>query len=150
VVIEDDVELGANVTVDRATFGETLIKQGTKIDNQVQIAHNVSVGEGCILVAQVGIAGSTTLGNYVMVGGQAGLIDHLTIGDQAKIAAGSGVTHHIPSGQIVGGRPAIDHTRWLKSQVLLQKLPEMRREIHTLKSRLEKLERKKPSVKRKA
>lgn len=140
VVIEDDVELGANVTVDRATLGQTIIKRGTKVDNQVQIAHNVHIGEHCILVAQVGIAGSTTLGKYVMVGGQAGLIDHLTIGDQARIAAGSGVTHNLETGQAVGGRPAIDATAWLKSQALLQKLPELRREILTLKARVDELE----------
>ena len=143
VVIEDDVELGANVTVDRATLGQTVVKRGTKVDNQVQIAHNVQIGENCILVAQVGIAGSTTLGQYVMVGGQAGLIDHLTIGDQVKIAAGSGVTHDLSSGQAVGGRPAIEATEWLKSQALLRKLPELRKELRTLHARVEKLEREK-------
>ena len=141
VVIEDDVELGANVTVDRATLGQTIIKRGTKVDNQVQIAHNVHIGENCILVAQVGIAGSTTLGKYVMIGGQAGLIDHITIGDQAKIAAGSGVTHDLPPGQAVGGRPAHDSVTWLKSQALVQRLPELRKEILTLKARVEELER---------
>ncbi|RMH31456.1 MAG: UDP-3-O-(3-hydroxymyristoyl)glucosamine N-acyltransferase [Nitrospirae bacterium] len=140
VVIEDDVELGAHVTVDRATFGSTIVKRGTKVDNQVQIAHNVVVGEDCILVAQVGIAGSTTLGHHVMIGGQAGLVDHLHIGDFAKIAAGSGVTSHVSSGQIVGGRPAVDHATWLKSQVLVHKLPEMRKELRELRARLDQLE----------
>ena len=140
VLIEDDVELGANVTVDRATFGQTIIKRGTKVDNQVQIAHNVQIGENCILVAQVGIAGSTTIGKYVMIGGQAGLIDHLTIGDGAKIAAGSGLSHNLLPGQVVSGRPALDHTTWLKSQALAPKLPEFRQELRDLQARVEELE----------
>ena len=148
VVIEDDVELGANVTVDRATFGQTMIKRGTKVDNQVQIAHNVLVGEHCILVAQVGIAGSTTIGNSVMIGGQAGLIDHLTIGDGARIAAGSGLSHNLMPGQVVGGRPAIDHTTWLKSQALTPKLPEFRKELRTLQAQVEELEKQLASVRR--
>ena len=141
VVIEDDVELGAKVTVDRATFGQTIIKRGTKVDNQVQIAHNVQVGENCILVAQVGIAGSTTIGNFVMIGGQAGLIDHLTIGDGAKIAAGSGLSHNLLPGEVVSGRPAIDHTTWLKSQALTPKLPEFREELRNLQARVRELEK---------
>jgi UDP-3-O-[3-hydroxymyristoyl] glucosamine N-acyltransferase len=141
VVIEDDVELGANVTVDRATLGQTIIKRGTKIDNQVQIAHNVQVGENCILVAQVGIAGSTTIGKSVMIGGQAGLIDHLTVGDGAKIAAGSGLSHNLMPGQIVIGRPAIDHITWLKSQALTPKLPEFRNQLRELQTRVEELEK---------
>ena len=148
VVIEDDVELGANVTIDRATLGQTIIKRGTKIDNQVQIAHNVQVGENCILVAQVGIAGSTTIGNSVMIGGQAGLIDHLTIGDGAKIAAGSGLSHNLMPGQIVIGRPAIDHITWLKSQALAPKLPEFRDQLRTLQARVEELEKHLASTRR--
>ena len=141
VVLEDDVELGANVTIDRATLGQTIIKRGTKIDNQVQIAHNVQVGENCIIVAQVGVAGSTTIGNSVMIGGQAGLIDHLTIGDGAKIAAGSGLSHNLMPGQIVIGRPAIDHITWLKSQALAPKLPEFREQLRNLQARVEELEK---------
>ena len=139
VILEDDVELGANVTVDRATFGSTLIKRGTKIDNQVQIAHNVVIGEDCILVAQVGIAGSTVLGNHVMVGGQAGLVDHVTIGDQAKVAAGSGVTRDVKPGQVVGGRPAVDHGTWLRSQVLQNQLPELRKDLRALQKQVRHL-----------
>ena len=140
VVLEDDVELGANVTVDRGTFGSTKIKRGTKVDNQVQIAHNVVIGEDCILVAQVGIAGSTTLGNNVMIGGQAGLVDHITIGDNVRIAAGSGVTNDVTPGFIVGGRPAVDHATWRKSQVIQYQLPELRKEILSLRKRLTLLE----------
>ncbi len=140
VIIEDDVELGANVTVDRATFGSTVIKRGTKIDNQVQIAHNVVIGEDCILVAQVGIAGSTVLGRHVMVGGQAGLVDHVTIGDQVKIAAGSGVTNDVKSGQIVGGRPAVEHGIWRRSQIIQYQLPELRKELRALQKQVQHLE----------
>ena len=128
------------------------------IDNQVQIAHNVVIGEDCILVAQVGIAGSTTLGRHVMVGGQAGLVDHVTIGDQVKIAAGSGVTNNVKSGQIVGGRPAVDHGIWRRSQVLQYQLPELRKELRTLQKQVQHLESlltdqsasKSPSVKRRS
>ena len=140
VIIEDDVELGANVTVDRATFGSTLIKRGTKIDNQVQVAHNVVIGEDCIVVAQAGIAGSTRLGNHVMIGGQAGLVDHLSIGDQVKIAAGSGVTNDVKSGKVVGGRPAVDHGTWRRSQVIQYQLPEMRKELRALREQVRHLE----------
>ncbi len=141
VRIEDDVELGANVTVDRATFGMTVIQRGTKIDNQVQIAHNVHIGEHCIIVAQAGIAGSSTLQDHVMVGGQAGIVDHLTIGSQVKIAAGSGVTKSIPSGQAVGGHMAFNYQTWLKSQAMYQRLPDLRKEIQELKTRLAALEK---------
>lgn len=140
VVLEDDIELGANVTIDRGTFGSTKIKRGTKIDNQVQIAHNVVIGEDCILVAQVGIAGSTNLGNNVMIGGQAGLVDHITVGDNVRIAAGSGVTNDVTAGFIVGGRPAVDHATWRKSQVIQYQLPELRKELLSLRKRLAFLE----------
>ncbi len=139
VLIEDDVELGANVTVDRATFGSTIIKQGTKIDNQVQIAHNVLIGEHCIVVAQVGIAGSTRLGHHVMIGGQAGLVEHLTIGDQVRIASGAGVTNHVESNQTVGGRPAVAHNTWRKAQVLQYQLPDMRNELRALRKEVDDL-----------
>lgn len=141
VVIEDDVELGANVTIDRATFGHTLVKQGTKVDNLVQIAHNVTVGEHCILVAQVGIAGSTTIGRYVMIGGQAGLADHLTIGDQVMIAAKSGVNRSIEANQIVGGIPAMPREKALRIQGGIFQLPETRETVRKLEERVTALER---------
>jgi UDP-3-O-[3-hydroxymyristoyl] glucosamine N-acyltransferase len=140
VVIEDDVELGANVTVDRATFGQTLIKRGAKVDNLVQIAHNVTVGEDSILVAQAGIAGSSTLGHHVVMGGQAGVGDHLRIGDLAKIAARSGVAHHIEGGQVVSGNPAIPHTVSLRALTAIPRLPELRRQVRDLEHRLRALE----------
>ncbi len=141
VVIEDDVELGANVTVDRATFGRTVVCRGTKVDNLVQVAHNVVVGEDCILVAQVGIAGSTTLGRHVMVGGQAGLSDHLQIGDRAMIAARSGVNRNVPPGQIVSGAPVMPHEVWVKSQAVIPRLPELRRQVRELEQRVRALEK---------
>ncbi|MBX3371035.1 MAG: UDP-3-O-(3-hydroxymyristoyl)glucosamine N-acyltransferase [Nitrospira sp.] len=148
VLIEDDVELGANVSVDRATFGDTVIKRGTKIDNLVQIAHNVVVGEHNILVAQVGIAGSTTLGRYVMVGGQAGLADHLQIGDQVMIAAKSGVTRSLEPNQIVSGAPVMAHATFLKAQAVIPQLPELRNRVRELEERLATLEQAaKPAVK---
>ncbi len=156
VIIEDDVELGANVTVDRATFGHTVIKRGAKVDNLVQIAHNVVVGEHNILVAQVGIAGSTTLGRYVMVGGQAGLADHLQIGDHVMIAAKSGVTRSLEPNQVVSGAPVMPHATFLKAQAVIPQLPELRQRIRELEERLANLERagsnvapRKPSRKKK-
>jgi len=140
VVIEDDVELGANVTVDRATFGRTLVKQGTKVDNLVQIAHNVIVGEHCILVAQVGIAGSTTIGHHVMIGGQAGLADHLTIGDQVMIAAKAGVNRSIESNQMVGGIPAMPREKALRIQGGIFQLPAMKELVRNLERRVATLE----------
>ncbi len=140
VVIEDDVELGANVTVDRATFGRTVIKRGTKVDNLVQIAHNVTVGEHNILVAQVGIAGSTTLGSHVVVGGQAGLSDHIQIGDQVMIAARSGVNRSLTGNQIVSGTPAMPHEVSIKAQAVIPRLPELRQQVRELLQRVNALE----------
>ncbi len=139
-VIEDDVELGANVTVDRATFGRTLVKRGTKVDSLVQIAHNVTVGEHCIVVAQVGIAGSTTIGHHVMIGGQAGLADHLTIGDQVMIAAKAGVNRSIGSNQVVGGIPAMPRDKALRIQGSIFQLPEMKELVRNLDQRVAALE----------
>jgi len=148
VVIEDHVELGANVTIDRATFGTTIIKQGCKIDNQVQIAHNVTIGEHSIIVAQVGIAGSTRLGKNVIVGGQAGLIDHLTIGDKAMIAAGAGIDKNVEPGAIMSGRPAKRHEVSLRTYVLVNRLPELHKQVAALEKRLTALESKKKTVKK--
>jgi len=140
VTIEDDVELGANVTIDRATLGRTVIKQGTKIDNLVQIAHNVTVGEHDIIVAQVGIAGSTTIGHHVMIGGQAGLADHIHIGDQVMIAARAGVNRNLEPNQIVSGAPVMPHETWMKAQAVIPRLPEMRQLVRSLDQRVAALE----------
>jgi UDP-3-O-[3-hydroxymyristoyl] glucosamine N-acyltransferase len=140
VVIEDDVELGANVTVDRATFGRTVIRRGTKVDNLVQVAHNVTVGEHNILVAQVGIAGSTTLGSHVVVGGQAGLSDHIEVGDRVMIAARSGVNRSLTGNQIVSGAPAMPHEVSIKAQAVIPRLPELRQQVRDLEHRVRALE----------
>lgn len=140
VTIEDDVELGANVTVDRATFGRTVIKRGTKVDNLVQIAHNVTIGEDCILVAQVGIAGSTTLGNQVVVGGQAGIADHIDIGDRVMIAARSGVNRNLAGDQAVSGAPVMPHAIAIKAQAVIPRLPDLRQQVRELERRVRDLE----------
>lgn len=140
VTIEDDVELGANVTVDRATLGQTVIKEGSKVDNLVQIAHNVTIGAHSILVAQVGVAGSTRVGHHVMIGGQAGLADHLVIGDHVMIAARAGVNRSLEPSQIVSGAPVMPHEVWVKAQAVIPRLPELRQAIRTLEERMKQLE----------
>jgi UDP-3-O-[3-hydroxymyristoyl] glucosamine N-acyltransferase len=140
VTLEDDVELGANVTIDRATLGQTIIKQGTKVDNLVQIAHNVTIGAHSILVAQVGIAGSTRVGHHVMIGGQAGLADHIVIGDQVMIAARAGVNRSLEPNQIVSGAPVMPHEVWVKAQAVIPRLPELRQAVRTLEERMKQLE----------
>lgn len=140
VLIEDDVDLGANVTVDRATFGRTVIKRGTKIDNLVQIAHNVTVGEDSILVAQSGIAGSSSLGHHVVMGGQSGVGDHLTIADTTIIAARSGVMRDTEAGQIISGSPGMPHTVALRAHGVFPHLPELRQQVRELERRVRALE----------
>ncbi len=125
VIIEDNVEIGANVTIDRATTGKTIIGSGTKIDNLVHIAHNVKIGKNCIIIAQVGIAGSCKIGNSVTLAGQAGIADHIEIGDNAIIAAQSGVIGNIKPYEIVSGYPARPHKKQLKIQAILNNLPEI-------------------------
>ncbi|MFA5794982.1 MAG: UDP-3-O-(3-hydroxymyristoyl)glucosamine N-acyltransferase [Candidatus Brocadiia bacterium] len=122
VVIEDDVEIGANCTIDRARFDKTIIRKGTKIDNIVHIAHNVEIGENCILLAGVVIAGSVRIGNNVIIAGHAGVAGHLTVGDNAVIAAKSGVVKNVPANTMVSGFPARPHKEQLREQALLSKL----------------------------
>lgn len=136
VVIEDEVELGANVTVDRGALGATVIGRGTKVDNLVQIAHNVVLGQHCLLVSQAGIAGSTRLGNYVTVAGQAGLVGHIQVGDRAVIGAQSGVTHHVPAGQVWLGSPARPAAQAKRLYALQDRLPEMARRLAALEKEL--------------
>lgn len=131
-VIEDDVEIGANTTVDRGSIGETRIGRGTKIDNLVHIAHNVQIGANCLLTAQVGIAGSTRLGNGVACGGQAGIIGHLQVGDGARIAAQAGVGGDVPAGAAYGGAPAREHRTWLRAVAVFYQLPELVRRVQAL------------------
>lgn len=132
VVVEDDVEIGANSTVDRATFGSTVIGRGSKIDNLVQVAHNVVLGPGCILVAQSGIAGSTRLGKGVIIAGQSGAVGHITIGDGARIGAKSAVTHDVPAGAFVIGHPAVDARLWKRAAAAFGRLPEIIRRLSRL------------------
>jgi len=141
VQIDDDVEVGANTTIDRGTIDRTWIRQGAKIDNLVQIAHNVVIGERSVIVAQVGISGSTQLGRGVVIGGQAGIVGHIRIGDHVMAAARSGIHKDIPPGQIVAGTPHRPHREWLKQEALLAKLPEMREALATLQRRIEGLEK---------
>jgi UDP-3-O-[3-hydroxymyristoyl] glucosamine N-acyltransferase len=139
VVIHDDVELGANVTVDRGALGATTIGRGTKIDNLVQVAHNVSIGDHCLIVAQAGIAGSTKLGNYVTLAGQVGLAGHLKIGNKVTVAAQSGVMHDIADGEKWLGYPA-QPDRKMKRQILaIQQLPDLLRRVSELEKRVAEL-----------
>jgi UDP-3-O-[3-hydroxymyristoyl] glucosamine N-acyltransferase len=142
VQIDDDVEIGANTTIDRGVLGRTWIQRGVKIDNLVQIAHNVVIGEYSIIVAQVGISGSTQLGKGVVIGGQAGIVGHIRIGDGVMAAARSGVHKDIPPGQIVAGFPHMPHREWLKMEACLPKLPEMREALAALQRRVAALEKK--------
>ncbi|MGW8192805.1 MAG: UDP-3-O-(3-hydroxymyristoyl)glucosamine N-acyltransferase [Desulforhopalus sp.] len=129
VRIDDDVEIGANCCVDRATFGVTWIKSGAKIDNLVQIAHNVVVGENSLLVSQVGISGSTTLGRNVVMGGQVGITGHISIGDRAMVAARGGVHTNLPQGAMVGGTPALPVRQWARCSAVFAKLPELQKKV---------------------
>jgi UDP-3-O-[3-hydroxymyristoyl] glucosamine N-acyltransferase len=148
VVVEDDVEIGANTTIDRAALGVTLIRRGTKIDNLVQIAHNCIIGENCIIVSQTGISGSTKLGEHVTIGGQVGIVGHLDIGDNVMVGAKSGVHNSITAGQIFSGYPAFPHKEWLKSASIFSKLPEMRKTINGLEKRIQELETKLEAAKK--
>jgi UDP-3-O-[3-hydroxymyristoyl] glucosamine N-acyltransferase len=136
VIIGDDVEIGANVTVDRGALGATVIGKGTKIDNLVQIAHNVVIGEHCLLVSQVGIAGSTRLGNYVVLAGQVGVTGHLTIGNRVTVAAQAGVMNSIPDGQTWLGSPAQPDRQSKRQMVAIQHLPDLLRRVTALERKL--------------
>jgi UDP-3-O-[3-hydroxymyristoyl] glucosamine N-acyltransferase len=140
VVVEDDVEIGANTTIDRPAVGETRIRQGTKIDNLVQIAHGVVIGTNALLAAQVGIAGSTVVGNDVMLGGQVGVTGHVTVGDRVKAAAKTGVTGNVPADAFITGYPHMDNLDWRKSYAVFKRLPEMRKQLAELERRLAEIE----------
>lgn len=142
VLIEDDVEIGANVAIDRARFGKTVIGRGTKIDNLVQIAHNVTVGENSIIIAQAGISGSTVVGKNVTIAGQAGLVGHITIGDNAILAAQAGVTKSVPPNMCVSGYPAKPHDKAKRLNAFLSRLPEIVDELKKLEEKVYKLEEK--------
>jgi UDP-3-O-[3-hydroxymyristoyl] glucosamine N-acyltransferase len=141
VQIDDDVEVGANTTIDRATMGRTWIQRGVKIDNLVQVAHNVIIGEYSVIVAQVGISGSTTLGKGVMIGGQTGLVGHIEIGDHVMIGAQSGIHKDIAPNQIVMGSPQRPHRDFLRIEACVSRLPEMRQALTALKEKMADLEK---------
>lgn len=142
VVIEDEVEIGANTTIDCSTMGSTFIRKGVKLDNLIQIAHNCEVGENTVMAAHVGIAGSTKVGKNCVFGGQVGIAGHLTIGDKVTIGAMAGVTNNIKDGKIVLGAPAMDHDRALKSFVVYRRLPEMRDALTDLQKEVKALKEK--------
>ena len=141
VQIDDDVEVGANTTIDRGTIEKTWIQKGVKIDNLVQVAHNVVIGEYSVIVSQVGISGSTRLGKGVILGGQAGLVGHIDLGDHVMVGAQSGVHDDVPANQVVSGYPHLPHRQWLRVQACVSQLPEMRKNVAAMLKRLEKLER---------
>ena len=141
VQIDDDVEVGANTTIDRGTLGRTWIQRGVKIDNLVQIAHNVIIGEYSVIVAQVGISGSTKLGKGVVLGGQAGLVGHIEIGDHVMVGAQSGIHKDIAPYQIVTGSPQRPHREFLRIEACISRLPEMRQTIASLEKKVAELER---------
>jgi UDP-3-O-[3-hydroxymyristoyl] glucosamine N-acyltransferase len=145
VIIEDQVEIGANTTIDRATMGSTIIKKGVKLDNLIQIAHNVEIGSQTVIAAQTGISGSTKLGQKIMIGGQAGIAGHLTIANGVKIAGGAGVTKNLEGeGKSYAGFPAEDAKQSLKTQVYTRQLPELEKRVKELEKLVAELVQKEP------
>ncbi|HAO92351.1 MAG: UDP-3-O-(3-hydroxymyristoyl)glucosamine N-acyltransferase [Deltaproteobacteria bacterium GWB2_55_19] len=138
--IGDDVEIGASATIDRATVGETVIGRGTKIDNLVQVAHNVKVGEDAVIAAQTGIAGSTRIGSRVQFGGQVGVTGHIEVGSDVMVGAQSGVTNDVAPRSVVSGMPAINHSDWLKAASVFGRLPELKKRLAELEKRVRELE----------
>lgn len=139
VVVEDQVEIGSNCTIDRATIGSTIIRKGAKLDNLIQIAHNVEIGSYTVIAAQTGVSGSTKIGQHVQIGGQAGIVGHITIEDGAKINAQSGVSKSIKKGEAVTGTPAYSYTSALRAQAISRNLPEMERRIKELEQKIAQL-----------
>ncbi|MEI7816707.1 MAG: UDP-3-O-(3-hydroxymyristoyl)glucosamine N-acyltransferase [Desulfuromonadales bacterium] len=140
VVLEDDVEIGANSCVDRAAIETTRIRRGTKLDNLVQIAHNCQIGEDCMIVSQVGISGSTKIGNHVTLAGQVGVAGHLTIGDNVLVGGQSGVAGSLPANAAYSGSPTMPHKEWLKSAMVMPRLPELKKSVSALEKRITELE----------
>jgi UDP-3-O-[3-hydroxymyristoyl] glucosamine N-acyltransferase len=140
VTIEDDVEIGSNVSIDRATTGNTIIGEGTKIDNLVQVGHNVKIGRNSIICGQAGIAGSSELGEYVTLAGQVGIADHIKIESESRIGAQSGVIGNLKKGTY-SGYPAILHRDWIKAQAIFSRLPGLYKKIKELEQKIRELER---------
>ncbi len=141
VLIEDDVEIGANTTLDRAAVGDTVIRRGAKLDNLVQIGHGSEVGENSVLAAQVGLAGSTKLGRNVRAGGQAGFAGHLSVGDDAVITAQSATSHDVPPKAVISGSPGIDNATWLRAVTAFGRLPSLVRRIRDLEKEVDRLKK---------
>lgn len=133
VIIGNDVEIGANTTIDRATLGSTFIRNGVKLDNHIQVAHNVDIDENTVIAAQTGIAGSTKIGKNCMIGGQVGIAGHLTIGNGVKVQAQSGIGKNLPDNELVQGSPAFNYGDFAKSYVHFKNLPKIVSEINELK-----------------
>ncbi len=142
VVIENNVEIGANCCIDRATMGSTVIKSGAKLDNLIQIAHNVVIGENTVMASQCGVAGSTKVGRNVMMGGQVGIVGHLTIGDRVQIGSQSGIGHDVPEGQMMLGSPAISGLAHHRAQAVFKELPDLRRRVLDLARTVKELQEK--------
>lgn len=143
VVIEDDVEIGANTTIDRATIGSTIIRKGVKLDNLIQIAHNAEVGSNSVIAAQSGISGSTKIGKQVMVGGQVGFAGHISVADGVKITAQSGITKSVKTpNQVLTGNPAAEQKQSLRSQVYVKNLPELEKRVQELEILVQQLSQK--------
>ena len=138
VIIEEDVDVGAATTIDRATLGSTIIKKGVKLDNQIQIAHNVEIGEHTVIAAQAGIAGSTKIGKHCLIGGQVGIAGHLVIGDKVRIQAQSGIGKNIKDGEAIQGSPAFGYSDYNKSYVHFKNLPKLAKSINTIEKSLNK------------
>ena len=141
VQIDDQVEIGANNTIDRAALGKTWIKRGVKTDNLVQVAHNVVIGEDTVIVAMAGISGSVDIGREVVIGGQVGINDHVKIGDRVMIASQSGVAKSVASGQVVSGTPSMPHRLWLRTTRVIPRLPEMVDRLRRLEKKVEELDK---------
>ncbi len=144
VVLDDDVEIGANATVDRAALEVTRIRRGTKLDNLVQVAHNCQIGEDCMIVSQVGIAGSSKIGNHVTLAGQVGVVGHVSIGDNVIVGAQGGVPGSLEANRYYSGSPAMPHKEWLRVMGTLPRLPEMRKKMSEIEKKIAALEARLP------
>lgn len=141
VILEDDVEIGANTTIDRATMGSTLIHKGVKLDNLIQIAHNAEIGENTVIAAQTGVSGSTKLGKNCIIGGQVGMVGHIQIADGTRVNAQSGISKSVTHPQALNGTPAFDYKRSLKSQAIYRNLPELQQQLNQLSEEVEKIKK---------
>ena len=136
VIIEDNVDVGAGTTIDRATLGSTILRKGVKLDNQIQIAHNVEIGENTAIAAQTGVAGSTKIGKNCLIGGQVGIVGHITIGDRVRIQAQSGIGRNVKDDEVLQGSPALNYGDFNKSYVHFKNLPKLANQISNIEKRV--------------